>query len=126
VNNQMIILGSNYQQAVEEFYRQKRGSNPDLREALAYLDEEASEFYATVEDDIFRVISIEDVDRKHFAKEAADLMFTLYGVAITVGVDLDEAFRLVAESNMTKQKTPEGKVIKGPDYIEPNMESALL
>ena len=53
-------------------------------------------------------------------------MFTLYGVAITVGVDLDEAFRLVAESNMTKQKTPEGKVIKGPDYIEPNMESALL
>lgn len=65
-------------------------------------------------------------------KELADLVYVVYGYAATFGWDLDEAVRRVHESNMSKLgddgkqiKRSDGKVIKGPNYKEPNLEDLV-
>jgi NTP pyrophosphatase (non-canonical NTP hydrolase) len=72
-----------------------------------------------------------DYDR--IAKELADLVVVTYGTAITLGIDLDEALRLVHASNMSKLgddgkpvKRADGKILKGPGYVEPDMGTAIL
>ena len=58
-------------------------------------------------------------------KELADLQYVVSGFAVTYGLDLQRAFRLVHESNMTKVKEPQysetGKLLKGPNYKAPDM-----
>lgn len=128
MNQAIYIPPETPQQAVEEFYREKRGSAPSIHEALQYLEEEMIELaYELYCYDCHEFLSEEgEQDDESVAKELADVMFTLYGVAIAADIDLDKAFRLVVESNMTKQKTPDGKVQKGESYIEPDMSGALL
>lgn len=118
-----------YRAAVEEFYRTKRGSLPAFDEAWHYFKEEVGEAEEEVEEReewSWEPKPVDFVNRERLAKELADVMFTLYGVAIAANIDLDEAFRLVVESNMTKERTTEGKVRKGEAYRAPNMETALL
>lgn len=66
------------------------------------------------------------------AKELADVVYVAYGAACSLGIDLDEAVRLVHESNMSKLDVDglpicddDGKVLKGPNYRPPVMTSAL-
>lgn len=112
-----------YQDRVRAFYMEKRGSLPTF-EAAADVDfEEATE----VEDAVAAFVLSEHPDLVgHLAKELADRMFTGYGLALSLGIDLDKAFDLVCQSNMTKEPTPEGKVKKGAGYVEPDMREALL
>jgi NTP pyrophosphatase (non-canonical NTP hydrolase) len=72
------------------------------------------------------------LDRRHVAKELADAVIALYGTAVTTGIDLDMAVRLVHESNMSKVDADgkpiireDGKVMKGLNYREPDMTAAL-
>ena len=64
--------------------------------------------------------------REHVLKEWADLLFVVWGMAVEFGFDHVgvEAFRRVAESNMTKDGGIDGngKLTKGPGYQEPDME----
>lgn len=60
------------------------------------------------------------------AKEAADLVYTLYQFADKYGLDLDNAVSLVHNSNMSKLDengepifNEDGKVLKGPNYTKP-------
>ena len=62
----------------------------------------------------------------HLLKELADLVYVCYGAAEAFGWDLDEAFKRVHESNMSKLGADgkpiyreDGKVLKGPNYREP-------
>jgi predicted HAD superfamily Cof-like phosphohydrolase len=57
----------------------------------------------------------------------ADLLVVVYGAAIEMGVDLEPFFREVHRSNMTKsqEKDAGGKIMKGPDYSPPDLESIL-
>lgn len=73
-----------------------------------------------------------DAGRAHTAKELADAVIALYGTAVTTGIDLDMAVRLVHRSNMSKVDADgkpiireDGKVMKGPNYREPDMTAAL-
>lgn len=58
-------------------------------------------------------------------KELADVQYTLSGFAATFGIDLEEAYRRVHESNMSKflpdgpTYDANGKVQKGPNYKPP-------
>lgn len=61
-------------------------------------------------------------------KELCDLQYVLSGFAVTFGLPFDEAFRRVHESNMSKLGSDgkpvyreDGKVMKGPNYKEPNL-----
>ena len=65
-------------------------------------------------------------------KELADLVYVIYGYAVTFGWDLDEAFKRVHESNMSKLgedgkpiKDKHGKVMKGPYYKPPNLKDLV-
>lgn len=78
------------------------------------------------------VESVIEAGRAAVAKELADAVIALHGTAITMGIDLDEAVRLVHASNMSKRGADgspiiraDGKVMKGPNYREPDMSSAL-
>lgn len=77
--------------------------------------------------------AIENKGPEDWAKELADLVIVVYGAALTFGVDLDQAVRLVHASNMSKLgpdgkpvMREDGKVLKGPNYMPPDMASALL
>ena len=70
--------------------------------------------------------------RENFVKELADLLYVVYWMAARVGVDVDKAFRIVHSSNMSKLgddgkpiKRADGKVLKGPNYKPPKMESIV-
>lgn len=67
-------------------------------------------------------------------KEFADLIYVLYGYADRFGIDLDEAVRRVHKSNMSKvdpitgkpNRREDGKILKGPNYKEANMEGTYV
>lgn len=64
------------------------------------------------------------------AKELADLVYVVYGTAISLGINLDEAVRRVHESNLTKLvdgdgRREDGKVLKGENYVAPDMEGVV-
>lgn len=66
--------------------------------------------------------------RLNFVKELTDLLYVAYWLAARVGIDVDRAFRLVHQSNMTKLgkdgrpvMRADGKVLKGPDYRKPDL-----
>jgi len=72
-------------------------------------------------------------DKKKLAKELADLLYVVYGTAATYGIPIDEVFTRVHESNMSKLGADgkpvfrnDGKVMKGPNYTEPDMEGLGL
>jgi len=65
-------------------------------------------------------------------KELADVVYTAYGKAAAHGWDLDEAFRRVHASNMSKLDDhgnpiyrDDGKVCKGPNYSPPDLSDLV-
>jgi predicted HAD superfamily Cof-like phosphohydrolase len=115
--------------------------NERTREAvhfrLTLLTEENVELFEELlnwpGDDSFGVVrDLEDIDFQAVAKELADVVYVLFGTAVTLGIDLDKAVRLVHESNMSKigvdgnpKYGPNGKVLKGDDYVEPDLSSCV-
>lgn len=65
-------------------------------------------------------------------KEMADVQYVLSGMAVTLGLPLQEAFIRVHKSNLSKLGDDgkpiyreDGKVQKGPNYLPPDMETLL-
>ena len=65
-------------------------------------------------------------------KELADLVYVCYQYAANMNWDLDEAMHRVHESNMSKLDEygkpiyrEDGKVLKGPNYLPPNLEDLV-
>lgn len=65
-------------------------------------------------------------------KELCDLQYVLSGFAVTFGLPLDEAFKRVHESNMSKLGLDgkpiyreDGKVLKGPNYKKPDLSDLV-
>ncbi|MCI1277654.1 MAG: hypothetical protein LKG23_01600 [Nitrospira sp.] len=53
------------------------------------------------------------------AKELADLLYVVYGTAVSYGMDMDPVFREVHRSNLSKvggHKRADGKWVKPPTY----------
>lgn len=98
-------------------------------ERWALIAEEFAELRAELVDADGR--ALDDVDLRRLAKETADLVYVLYGLAVNLGFDLDAAVRIVHESNMTKLDAGRpvvgalGKIMKGPNYQPPDMTSAM-
>ena len=58
-------------------------------------------------------------DLPSVAKELADLLYVVYGTAVSYGVDMDPVFREVHRSNLSKvggYKREDGKWVKPPTY----------
>ena len=66
---------------------------------------------------------------KEVADALADILYVTYGAGYAYGIDLDKCFKEVQRANMSKLGTDgkpiyndRGKVMKGPNYSEPNLK----
>jgi predicted HAD superfamily Cof-like phosphohydrolase len=73
--------------------------------------------------------AMKEKDLKEVADALADILYVTYGAGCAYGIDLDKCFKEVQRSNMSKLGedgkpifNEKGKVMKGPNYIEPNLK----
>jgi len=66
---------------------------------------------------------------KEIADALTDILYVTYGAGYAYGIDLDKCFKEVQRANMSKLGkdgkpiyNEKGKVMKGPDYLEPNLK----
>lgn len=66
------------------------------------------------------------------ADALADMVYIIYGTALSYGIDLDAVLDEVHASNMSKLGDdakpiyrPDGKILKGPNYFRPNIAKVL-
>lgn len=71
-------------------------------------------------------------DRIEIADALADMVYVIYGTALTYGIDLDAVIAEVHRSNMSKLGDDgkpiyrdDGKVLKGPGFFRPDIEGVL-
>ena len=71
-------------------------------------------------------------DLKEIADALTDLLYVTYGSGHAYGINLDKCFAEVQRSNMSKLGqdgkpiyNEKGKVMKGPNYFEPNLKQFL-
>ena len=68
-------------------------------------------------------------DLKEVADALTDILYVTYGAGCAYGIDLDKCFKEVQRANMSKLGkdgkpifNDRGKVMKGPNYIAPNLK----
>jgi len=93
----------------------------ELRCAL--IEEEAAEFRTAIEAE----------DLVEVADAIGDLLYVVYGAALTFGIPVADVFTEVHRSNMTKLNNggqpvvrADGKVMKGPNFSPPDLLPVLL
>ena len=100
----------------------------DFRFSLIY--EEVLELSDAIDQVILDKIhgDVKQSTKENLLKELADIQYVLSGFAVVFGFNLEEAYRRVHESNMTKfplTKREDGKVMKGENYKEPVLEDLV-
>ena len=75
---------------------------------------------------------MEQRDMVGIADALTDILYVVYGTGHSYGIDLDECFQEVHSSNMSKLgedgkpiRRDDGKILKGPNYFAPDLESIL-
>ena len=70
-----------------------------------------------------------DKDLTEIADALTDILYVTYGAGCAFGIDLDKCFKEVQRANMSKLGedgkpiyNEKGKVMKGPNYSEPNLK----
>lgn len=78
------------------------------------------------------VAAIDADDIVEVADALGDMVYVLYGTAVTFGIDLDAVVAAIHKSNMSKLGADgkpilrsDGKVLKGPNYHRPAIAEAL-
>ena len=68
-------------------------------------------------------------DLKEVADALTDILYVTYGAGYAYGIDLDRCFKEVQRANMSKLGkdgkpiyNDRGKVMKGPNYLAPNLK----
>jgi len=76
--------------------------------------------------------AIEEKDIVEVADALTDLLYVVYGAGHSWGINLDKCFAEVQSSNMSKLGAngkpiynKDGKVMKGPNYIKPNLKQFI-
>lgn len=114
--------------------------NETFRPNVDYLRLVFEELYETVDAVVrYEAQALNDFDpyfkenettkKRNLAKEIADLLYVIYGLAYQYDIPIDRVFDEVHKSNMSKLgndgkpiKDKNGKILKGPNYKEPNLE----
>lgn len=78
------------------------------------------------------IVALQTYDLVAIADALTDLLYVTYGAGIEHGIDLDETFREVHRSNMTKLDVDgkpifreDGKILKGPKYEPPKLAEII-
>lgn len=72
--------------------------------------------------------AMREKDLPSIAKELADLLYVVYGTAVSLGIDMEPVFQEVHRSNMSKvggHKREDGKWVKPPTYSPARLEDLL-
>ena len=76
--------------------------------------------------------AIEQKDIVEIADALTDILYVTYGAGHSFGINLDECFNEVQNSNMSKLDKngnpiydKSGKVLKGPNYFKPNLKNII-
>ena len=72
--------------------------------------------------------AFETQDLPNIAKELADLLYVVYGAAVSYGIDMEPVFLEVQRSNMSKvggYKREDGKWVKPPTYSPAKIKPIL-
>ena len=76
--------------------------------------------------------ALKDRDLKEVADALTDILYVTYGAGHAFGINLDKCFNEVQNSNMSKLDqdgkpiyNEEGKVLKGPNYFQPNLSKFI-
>ena len=74
-------------------------------------------------------IAMKTKNMKEIADALTDILYVTYGAGCAYGIDLDKCFKEVQRANMSKLGedgkpiyNEKGKVMKGPNYSEPNLK----
>ena len=74
-------------------------------------------------------LAMKTKDLKEVADALTDILYVTYGAGYAYGIDLDKCFKEVQRANMSKLGkdgkpiyNEKGKVMKGSNYIEPNLK----
>ena len=77
-------------------------------------------------------VAIKEKNIKEVADALTDILYVTYGAGHAFGINLDKCFEEVQNSNMSKLDSngkpiynDSGKVMKGPNYFEPNLSKFL-
>ena len=77
--------------------------------------------------------AIDKKDIKEVADALTDILYVTYGAGHAFGINLDECFKEVQSSNMSKLGidgkpiyNEKGKVMKGPKYFKPDLNKFLV
>jgi predicted HAD superfamily Cof-like phosphohydrolase len=77
-------------------------------------------------------VALEEKNLKEVADALTDILYVAYGAGHAFGIDLDKCFEEVQASNMSKLGkngkpiyNEAGKVMKGPNYFEPNLKKFI-
>ena len=77
-------------------------------------------------DELREALAQQDIEA--VAKELADLLYVVYGTAVSCGIDMAPVFREVHRSNMSKvggHKRADGKWMKPPNYSPARLQPIL-
>ena len=73
--------------------------------------------------------AIKNKNLKEVADALTDILYVTYGAGYAYGINLDKCFKEVQRANMSKLGVDgkpiyneKGKVMKGPNYTEPNLK----
>jgi len=76
--------------------------------------------------------AVKENDIIEVADALTDILYVTYGAGHSFGIDLDKCFAEVQKSNMSKLGLDDkpiynksGKVMKGPNYFQPNLKKYL-
>ena len=86
--------------------------------------------YDLIEEELNELkVAMETKNLKEIADALTDILYVTYGAGYAYGVDLDKCFKEVQRANMSKLGNDgkpiyneKGKVMKGPNYIKPNLK----
>ena len=101
---------------------------------LSLIEEEMEEFEEEIKtyNDIGYGPEFKDTISPNMIKEMTDLLYVIYGTAVSFGIDLDTAFHRTHMSNMSKLGEDgkpiyreDGKVLKSKNYRKPNMDGLV-
>ena len=77
-------------------------------------------------------LAIKEKNLIEVADALTDLLYVVYGAGHAFGIDLDKCFTEVQRSNLSKLDidgkpiyNESGKVMKGPNYLKPNLKQFL-
>lgn len=130
-----------YESQVKEFHRAMEMdiNSPysadllKLRQKL--LNEEMAELNVEIDSLISELQtsgSTRQATRARMFKELADLQYVLSGMVVALGIPMQETFRRVHQSNMSKLvdghalKREDGKILKGPNYKPPFLDDLAV